>query len=132
MNDAPRHLIALLFTALTAHPGGSDVARIPETGLTPPSIRRDSLGETVDARMRWTLYCAAVAIEAFYGSNGESYAGATPRILENFGLRPEPGVTLEILDATDRHYELLARASGGAFKSWVFDSNDAEFKPGPR
>ena len=132
MNHAARLLIMLLFAALSAHPGGPQVASSPETGLTPPSIRRDSLGEIVDARMRWTLYYAAVAIEAFYGSNGDRYAGATLRILENFGFRPEPGVTLQILDATDRHYLLSARASGGAFESWVFDSNDAKVKPGPR
>jgi hypothetical protein len=132
MNDALRLPAMLLFTALVAHPGGGDVTRGPEPALMPETSGRDSLGETADARMRWALHCAAVAIEAFYVSNYETYAGATVRILEDFGFQAPEGVILEILDATERHYRLEASASGGAFKSWVFDSSDALTKPGRR
>jgi hypothetical protein len=82
--------------------------------------------------MRWDLHCAAVAIEAFYGSNGDSYTGATVPILRSLGFRPTKGVTLTILDATGQHYRLKAGAAGGSFKSWVFDSSDAKTIPGSR
>lgn len=73
--------------------------------------------------MRQDLHNAAVAIEAFYGSNGQSYRGATVADLQEQGFHPSDGVTLSILDATDRHYTLEASATGGSAKSWVFDSD---------
>lgn len=79
--------------------------------------------------MRRTLYDAAIAIEVFYVPNHDSYNGATVDDLKNCGFRPSEGVTLTILDATDQHYKLEARAEGGDAKSWVFDSNDARFAP---
>jgi hypothetical protein len=100
--------------------------------VVPSMARDDWLGETADARMRWDLHCAAVAIEAFYGSNGDSYGGATVPILRSLGFRPTKGVTLTILDATDQHYRLKASAAGGSFKSWVFDSSNAKIVPGSR
>jgi hypothetical protein len=100
--------------------------------LVPSMASNDALGETADARMRWDLHCAAVAIEAFYGSNGDSYTGATVPILRSLGFQPTTGVTLKILDATDQHYKLEASAAGGSFKSWVFDSSNAKMIPGSR
>ena len=79
--------------------------------------------------MKRGLLYAAIAIEAFYDSNGGSYTGATLKILRHLGFRPAPGVTLKILDATGQHYRLEASTSGGSFKSWVFDSSDAQMKP---
>jgi hypothetical protein len=104
----------------------------PQAPSGPPIAHDESLAEAADARMRWALIGAAVAIEEFYDSNDASYTGATVRILRDFGFRSQPAVTVKILDATGRHYKLEASAAGGSPKSWVFDSSDAKVKPAAR
>jgi hypothetical protein len=108
----------------------ASVDRLDSEGMGVISTTGDaSLNEAADARMRQGLLYAAIAIEAFYDTNGGSYTGATLKILRRLGFRPASDVTVNILDATDQHYRLEASARGGSFGSWVFDSNDAKMKP---
>jgi len=109
-----------ILTALLVLMVGHSVADDPQDKT---ASHRNQTGTAADVRMKDDLHHAAVAIEFFYGTHGNSYRGATLADLIALGFRPSDGVTLTILDASDKHYKLEATASGGSAKSWIFDSD---------
>jgi len=74
-----------------------------------------------DAKAKSDLHNMATAMEAYYGSSGNSYAGATvPTILTNYGYRQSSNVTVAG-GGTAVGYTLRATPVGGS-ANWTFDS----------
>jgi prepilin-type N-terminal cleavage/methylation domain-containing protein len=84
----------------------------------------------IDSSMESTLHSARTAMEAFYGSNGGSYAGASVAALEVNGYRITPEITLEVVRANHQDYSLRACAPGGSATSFTYDSNVGHSDPG--
>ena len=74
-----------------------------------------------DAKAKSDLHNMATAMEAYYGSRGNSYAGVTvPTQLTNFGYRQSSNVTVQG-GGTPTGYTLQANPTGGS-GNWSFDS----------
>jgi len=84
--------------------------------------------QAADAKAKSDLHNMATAFEAYYGSNGNSYAGAVvPTGLTPFGFRQSANVAdAGSSDATS--YSLSASPSGGT-GSWVFTSVGGQISP---
>lgn len=100
-----------------------------DDGFRPPPQGGRHADQSLDARMKEDLHNAAMAMEAFYEPNHNSYRGATVDELEKLGYRPSEGVTLTILDVTDQGYKLVATAPGGSARGFAFDSITGRIEP---
>lgn len=68
-----------------------------------------------DADAKTNLHNAATAMEAYYGSNGASYAGATlSSLMSSFGYRQSTDVIIDIGTPTASAYTLTAYSTGGS------------------
>ena len=85
--------------------------------------------QAADAKAKSDLHNMATAMEAYYGSNGNSYAGiSVPSGLTTYGFRQSANVTdAGTADATS--YSLSASPSGGT-GSWVFTSVGGQISAG--
>ena len=82
---------------------------------------------SVDARMKSDLEAASKAVEAFYGSNGNSYAGVTLNILKTHGYRQSPSLTLSVAGSA-AGYRITARAAGGNTTRFRLDSATGQIR----
>ena len=82
--------------------------------------------QSVDAKMKSDLHNAATAMEAYYGSNGNSYAGATTATdVQAFGYNQSDTVTLTLGTGADT-FILTAASPGGNYSSFTFSSNSGQ------
>lgn len=84
--------------------------------------------QSVDAKMKSDLHNAATASEAYYGSNGNTYAGLTATELTQYGYRQSDGLTIAVNGAAGA-FTLTATTTGGNFGSFTFDSNTGKILP---
>lgn len=78
--------------------------------------------QAADAKAKSDLHNMATAMEAYYGSSGNTYAGVTiPVDLTNYGYRQSANVTVAG-GGTQVGYTLSATPTGGS-DSWTFNSN---------
>ena len=82
---------------------------------------------SVDAKMKSDLHNAATAMEAYYGSNNNSYSGSDVNTLKTFGYRQSDGVTLAV-SGTASSFILTATATGGNATSFSFDAATGAIK----
>jgi type IV pilus assembly protein PilA len=85
--------------------------------------------QSVDAKMKSDLHNAATASEAYYGSNGNTYAGLTQGELTNYGYRQSDALTMSVAGTADA-FTLTATTTGGNFGNFTFDSNSGKILPG--
>jgi len=77
--------------------------------------------QAADAKAKSDLHNMATAMEAYYGSRGNSYAGVTvPAQLTDFGYRQSANVTVGG-GGSSTGYTLQATPVGGS-ANWTFDS----------
>ena len=82
--------------------------------------------QSVDAKMKSDLHNAATAMEAYYGSNGNSYDGANANTdITPYGYNQSPALNLTIASGTDT-FVLTAEAPGGNFGNWTFSSDSGQ------
>ena len=77
--------------------------------------------QSVDAKRKSDLHNAATAMEAYYGSNGNTYSNVNTTVLISYGYRQSEAVSLGVNGQTDT-FALTATATGGNFGSWSFSS----------
>jgi prepilin-type N-terminal cleavage/methylation domain-containing protein len=82
---------------------------------------------TIDAKMKSDLHNAAQAMEAYYGSNDNSYAGADVDTLKAFGYRQSDGVTLDV-SGNVTTFTVTASATGGNVGSIAFDATTGKMQ----
>jgi hypothetical protein len=97
----------------------------PACGVQASALHEELGAIESDFRMKSQLHDAAVAMEFFYDSNSQSYAGATLSSLRDLGFCPVVGIDLEILEATKERYRLRATSTGST-AGWEFDSTTAK------
>lgn len=83
--------------------------------------------QAVDVKVKQDLHSAATSMEAFYGSNSNSYAGADVRALLDYGYRQSSGVTLTVQSADDQNYDLRGSAPGGSGE-WKYTSRSGRIE----
>ena len=77
--------------------------------------------QAADAKAKSDLHNMATAMEAYYGSSGNSYAGITvPTQLTSYGYRQSTNVNVAG-GGTSTGYTLQASPTGGS-ANWTFDS----------
>ena len=85
--------------------------------------------QSVDAKMKSDLHNSATAMEAYYGSNGNSYSGATAAgDLTAFGYNQSDTVTLT-MDTDADTFILTAASPGGNSDSFSFNSENGQIYP---
>ncbi len=77
--------------------------------------------QAADSQSKSDLHNMATAMEAFYGSNGNSYTGATYTVLGTYGFRQGANVTVGVFPAATT-YTLTATAGGGS-AAFTFDAS---------
>ena len=76
----------------------------------------------VDSQMKSDLHNAATAMEAYYGSNANSYEGLDLAGLYNYGYRQTGALTMTPNGVSSTHFVLTAAANGGNHTSFSFNS----------
>jgi prepilin-type N-terminal cleavage/methylation domain-containing protein len=85
--------------------------------------------QAADSKAKSDLHNMATAMEAYYGSNSNSYSGATLGVLKTFGFRQSTAVTDSVQNQTATSYTLSATPTGGT-DSWAFDSTTGQIAGG--
>ena len=85
--------------------------------------------QAADAKAKSDLHNMATAMEAYYGSNQNSYSGATVGQLTTYGFRQSASVTDSVATADDTAYTLSATPIGGT-GSWAFSSTSGQIVNG--
>jgi prepilin-type N-terminal cleavage/methylation domain-containing protein len=85
--------------------------------------------QAADAKGKSDLHNMATAMEAYYGSNSNSYSGAALGILNTFGFRQSTSVTDATVTANSTSYSLRSTPIGGT-TSWSFDSTTGQIVSG--
>jgi prepilin-type N-terminal cleavage/methylation domain-containing protein len=81
--------------------------------------------QAADSKAKSDLHNMATAMEAYYGSNGNSYGGATVGTLKTFGFRQSTAVNDSVTAASATSYGLSADPTGGT-DSWKFESTTGQ------
>jgi type IV pilus assembly protein PilA len=85
--------------------------------------------QAADSKAKSDLHNMATAMEAYYGSNANSYTGVTTGVLVTYGYRQSAAVSIGIggptPDATQ--YGLTASPTGGT-KTWTFQSTSGQIQ----
>jgi prepilin-type N-terminal cleavage/methylation domain-containing protein len=76
---------------------------------------------SIDAQMHSDLRNAAVAMEAYYTTNGVYPSSVA--VIPTLGFNATQGVTLSLNNVTTKTYQLTATKPGGTQASFVFDSS---------
>ncbi len=79
--------------------------------------------QAADSKAKSDLHNMATAMEAYYGSNSNSYAGVTLGTLKTFGFRQSTSVDDVVTGADSTSYSLSANPIGGT-NSFIFKSTD--------
>src|SRR2546430_536889 len=77
--------------------------------------------QAADAKAKSDLHNMATAMEAYYGSNNNSYAGAAVGVLTTYGFRQSTSVTDSVGTNNATTYTLSATPTGGT-GSYGFDA----------
>ncbi len=77
--------------------------------------------QAADAQAKSDLHNMATAMEAYFGSNGNVYTGASAANLTTFGFRQGSNVTVGVFPAATT-YTLTATAGGGS-ATFTFDAS---------
>jgi prepilin-type N-terminal cleavage/methylation domain-containing protein len=86
--------------------------------------------QAADADAKTNLHNAATAMEAYYGSNGNSYAGAgVPTLITTYGYRQSNAVTIAVVGPTASGYVLTASATGGNPVTFTFNADTGKIAP---
>ncbi len=81
--------------------------------------------QAADAKAKSDLHNMATAMEAYYGSNNNSYGGSTVTQLNSYGFRQSTGVNDVVVSPNDTAYQLTANPSGGT-SQWTFNSQNGQ------
>ena len=81
--------------------------------------------QAADSKAKSDLHNMATAMEAYYGSNGNSYGGATVGTLKTFGFRQSTAVNDAVPNSSATSYTLSADPTGGT-DSWIFQSTTGQ------
>ncbi len=81
--------------------------------------------QAADSKAKSDLHNMATAMEAYYGSNGNSYGGATVATLKTFGFRQSTAVNDSVSASSATSYTLSADPTGGT-DSWIFQSTTGQ------
>ena len=85
--------------------------------------------QAADAKAKSDLHNMATALEAYYGSNANTYTGITgPGALTLFGFRQSANVNDQVASNATL-YTLTASASGGTGE-WTFNSQGGQISTG--
>jgi type IV pilus assembly protein PilA len=85
--------------------------------------------QSVDAKMKSDLHNAATAAEAYYGSNGNTYAGLATADLIDYGYRQSDALTMSVAGDADS-FTLTAETTGGNYGEFTFDSDEGKITAG--
>ena len=84
--------------------------------------------QAADSKAKSDLHNMATAMEAYYGSDANTYANATLPTLKTFGFRQSGAVNDVIVGgSTATSYSLTSNPTGGT-KQWSFDSTSGQIK----
>jgi prepilin-type N-terminal cleavage/methylation domain-containing protein len=84
--------------------------------------------QAADSKAKSDLHNMATAMEAYYGSNANTYTGATVTALKTYGYRQSPGVSVGIATANATTFTLTASATGGS-GTFTFDAATGQITP---
>ena len=85
--------------------------------------------QAADSKAKSDLHNMATAMEAYYGSNGNSYSNATVTSLINYGFRQSASVADAVVAPNQTSYSLTANPTGGT-TSWSFNSTNGQIVAG--
>ena len=85
--------------------------------------------QAADAKAKSDLHNMATAMEAYYGSNANSYSGAAIGVLTTYGFRQSSAVTDAVVTANATAYSLTANPTGGT-GTYSFDSTTGTITAG--
>jgi type IV pilus assembly protein PilA len=85
--------------------------------------------QAADSKAKSDLHNMATAMEAYYGSNLNSYSNTNLTGLKLFGFRQSSGVNDQIPTANQTAYSLTANPTGGTAE-WSFDSTTGQITSG--
>jgi type IV pilus assembly protein PilA len=85
--------------------------------------------QAADSKAKSDLHNMATAMEAYYGSNANSYAGTTLTGLHDYGFRQSSNVTDAVNTANQTAYSLTSNPTGGT-GTWSFDSTTGQITAG--
>jgi prepilin-type N-terminal cleavage/methylation domain-containing protein len=77
--------------------------------------------QAADSKAKSDLHNMATAMEAYYGSNNNSYSNANLDTLKSYGFRQSTGVNDSVNSPNSTTYTLSATPTGGT-NSWTFDA----------
>ena len=82
--------------------------------------------QAADSKAKSDLHNMATAMEAYYGSNNNSYNGVSSSVLKTYGYRQSTAVTIaDPTNADSTHYSLTANPTGGT-KQFSFESTSGQ------
>lgn len=81
--------------------------------------------QAADSKAKSDLHNMATAFEAYYGSNGNSYANATLDTLKSYGFRQSAAVNDDVGSPNATTYTLTATPTGGT-NSWTFTAANGQ------
>ena len=76
----------------------------------------------VDSQMKSDLHNAAAAMEVYYGSNSNTYTGATVTALRTYGYRQSGSVNMSVTSVTPTSFVITATSLGGNHTGFNFNS----------
>jgi prepilin-type N-terminal cleavage/methylation domain-containing protein len=85
--------------------------------------------QAADSKAKSDLHNMATAMEAYYGSNGNSYSNTNLTGLKQYGFRQSSAVNDIIPTANQTAYSLTANPTGGT-GTWSFDSTTGQITAG--
>jgi type IV pilus assembly protein PilA len=85
--------------------------------------------QAADSKAKSDLHNMATAMEAYYGSNGNSYSNTTLTGLNTYGFRQSSAVNDVVVTANQTAYSLTANPTGGT-GVWSFDSTTGQITAG--
>ena len=81
--------------------------------------------QAADSKAKSDLHNMATAMEAYYGSNNNSYSSADLATLKTYGFRQSTAVNDTVQNQTATSYDLSATPTGGT-NSWTFSSTSGQ------
>jgi type IV pilus assembly protein PilA len=85
--------------------------------------------QAADSKAKSDLHNMATAMEAYYGSNNNSYSNTSLAGLKIYGFRQSSGVADTIVTANQTAYQFTANPTGGT-ATWSFDSTTGQIVSG--
>ncbi|MGH9892903.1 MAG: type IV pilin protein [bacterium] len=83
----------------------------------------------VDSQMKSDLHNAATAMEAYYGSNANSYTGINLTGLKEYGYRQTESLDMDPDGVSATEFTLTATKGGGNHPAFAFNSTSGKIVP---